>query len=325
MDKDVYRKGIARQLNLNTQETLAMIATYRPTPRGVEHESRVSYGEGRLNYIKTYCRKDFKAIRKPLFLYIHGGGWISGVTAMRNPYIMNWAELGFFTASVSYSYAPQKVFPTQLKEIFAAIDYIFDNAEKYNIDTDNIVIAGESAGGYFISYVACYGNDPETLKKLGIEFRHAGKLKIKALVSHSGCADLKRIFDSSKKQSEFPFIKMMTATFFGMTEAEFADYLKTEESRLAIPVITPSFPPSYLVWCVKDLLQYESFDMAADLEKAGVDHALYKGDKKIAKHAWSIVTRFKEGRDCLAATYDFVLPYLPGYFEKISGKWLFKS
>ena len=40
----------------------------------------------------------------------------------------------------------------------------------------------------------------------------------------------------------------------------------------------------------------------------------YKADGKIAAHAWSIATIFKESKDCLKETIDFVLPYFPEYF-----------
>ncbi len=324
MDKTIYRKGLRRQLNLNTQETLAMIATYRFKPKTIKHERRVPYGPGRLNYIKTYCLKELENVKKPLFLYIHGGGWISGVTKMRNPYIMNWAELGFFTASVSYSYAPQKIYPVQIQEIFTAIDFIFDNADKYKIDTDNIVIAGESAGSYFISFVAAYANNPSVLEKLGVKFKNVGKLKINALVSHSGCFNFPRLFDENTAQSAFPFLQMMSATFFGMTESEFRDYMKTETGKLSSPVITADFPPSYLVCGAKDILRYETYDMSGDLTAVGVANGVYTAEGFVAKHAWTIATKFRDARVCLDATYDFILPYVSEYFEKKNGTWTLK-
>lgn len=315
MDKKVYTRGLAGQYWYNFTEALAMVATYRPVPKNVTY-SKMTYGSKKLNFINTFCRDDLTDKKKPLFLYIHGGGWISGITNMRNPYIANWAELGFYCASISYSYAPQEVFPTQIKEIFTAIDYIIDHADGLGIDTENVVIAGESAGGYYISFVSHCLSHSEVLEKLGITFRNADRFKIKALVSHCGCFNLQRLVDEKKEQSKFPDIRMMTSTFIGKSLDETRKFLNSDEGKIAIPKIDNTSPPSFLIWATKDYLRYETFDLSEELKAHGVTHKTYKADGKIAAHAWSIATIFKESKECLKETIDFVLPYLPEYFAK---------
>ena len=313
MDKKVYSRGLTGQYWYNFTEALAMIVTYRPVPENVTY-SKMIYGNKKLNFINTFCRDDLKNKKKPLFLYIHGGGWISGITKMRNPYIQNWAELGFYCASISYSYAPQEVFPAQIKEIFTAIDYIIDHAEGLNIDTENVVIAGESAGGYYISFVAHCLSHPDILERLGITFRNADKFSIKALVSHCGCFNLQSLVDEKKEQSKFPDIKMMTSTFIGKNLEETKRFLNSDEGKIAVPQFDETFPPSFLIWATKDYLRYETFDLSEQLTAHGVSHRTYQADGKIAAHAWSIATIFNESKDCLKETIDFVLPYLPEYF-----------
>ena len=313
MDKKVYSRGLIGQYWYNFTEALAMVVTYRPVPENVTY-SKMIYGNKKLNFINTFCRDDLKNKKKPLFLYIHGGGWISGITKMRNPYIQNWAELGFYCASISYSYAPQEVFPAQIKEIFTAIDYIIDHAEGLNIDTKNVVIAGESAGGYYISFVAHCLSHPDILERLGITFRNADKFSIKALVSHCGCFNLQSLVDEKKEQSKFPDIKMMTSTFIGKNLEETKRFLNSDEGKIAVPQFDETFPPSFLIWATKDYLRYETFDLSEQLTAHGVSHRTYQADGKIAAHAWSIATIFNESKDCLKETIDFVLPYLPEYF-----------
>lgn len=94
MDKKIYYRGMVGQAWYNFTEALALVATYRPTPKNII-SSKFNYGKKKINYIKTFCRNDLTDTKKPLFLYIHGGGWISGITKMRDPYIVNWAEKGF--------------------------------------------------------------------------------------------------------------------------------------------------------------------------------------------------------------------------------------
>ena len=314
MNKKMYLRGLAGQIFYTSTETLALVLTYRPIPKTIELIKNVRYGEKKNNYMFNYCLKEKKNEKKPLFIYIHGGGWISGLMTMRNPYICNWVKKGFYASSVNYTYAPQDIFPTQIKELFTALDYIIDRADEYNIDPMNTVIAGESAGGYFITYIASCLNNPEILEKLGIEFRNIDKIKIKSVVSHCGCYDIKSMVSPDKKQSKFPDIKMMAATFMGMPVKEILKYADTEEGKRISPEFTEKFPPTYLTWCTLDYLRYEAFYLEEKLKKLGVPYRMFKGDGIIGNHAWTIVTMFKKARTCLEDTFDFVLPYLPDYF-----------
>lgn len=309
MNKKVYRRGKIGQYWYNFTELLVYALTVRPCPKELEYKIE-SYDEGKQNKIYAYCRKDLKETKKPLFIYIHGGGWISGITEMRNRYISQWSEKGFYTASIGYTWAPEKVYPAQLHEIFKAIDQILDTAEENNFDPENIVIAGESAGGYYISYVASCFNDKPILDALGIDFKHFGKAKINALVSICGCYDLGRLTDESKEQSEYPDIKMMASTFVGKTLEETREFLKTEEAKYYSPKITAQFPPTYAIWATNDKLRYETFDLCADLDKLGVPNKQYKADGIIGNHAWAIMPIFKKSKECFEDAYKFVKEYV---------------
>lgn len=321
MNKKIYYRGLIAQPWYNFTESLAYIITGRPIPDNVIYGKKIPYGKEKSEYINTFCLKEYKDRKKPLFIYVHGGGWISGITEMRNAYILNWAKKGFFTCSVNYSYAPQKVFPHQLKQVISAVDFIFDKADEYKIDTDNIVLAGESAGGYFISYLSSLISNPEPLEKLGIGFRHLKDFRAKALVSHSSCFNLENLSDTSKPQSKFPDMKAMLEAFTGMERSELNSYLKTPDGRLLTPKVNSGYPPCFLAWSTNDYLRFDSKDFANDLRKHGVPYRMFKGDGIASFHAWTIVTMLKKGKKCLNESFDFVLPLLPDYFRKENDKW----
>lgn len=325
MDKELYRKAIKSHARCNCSEVFAVALTHRPKPKNIEYTKKLKYGDDRLSYVNFYTRKDLKNTPKPLLLYIHGGGWVSGITEMRNPYIMNWVKLGFFACSVSYSYAPQKIFPYQIQQIFTAIDYMFDHAEENCVDMNNIVIAGESAGGYFISFVASCANNPQILDDLGIVFRNKDKLKIKALVSHCGAFDFERLTNPDKPQSAFREMDIMICSFFGMKMPQLREMLKSEYGMLCSPQFTKDFPPSFLAWCERDFLRYETFDQMKCFDELGVPYDSFKGEGIIGRHGFTIVTMVKGGRECLEKTLNFVLPYLPEYFTQECGQWKLKA
>lgn len=314
MDKKIYYRGRIGTYWYNFTESLAWAITGRPIPENVHYEKKLHYGNDKNQYMNLLYLEDKLKAKKPLFIYIHGGGWISGITEMRNAYIMNWVNKGFFACSINYTYAPQKIFPAQLQEVYSAIDFIFDNAEKYNYDTDNIVLAGESAGGYFITYLASCVGDPSPLDKLGISFKSRDKFRIKALVSHCSCFNLEHLSNPEKPQSQFPDMKMMIESFTGMKREELNSFLKTEEGKLLNPHVNKDFPPCFLTWGTMDALRYDTKDFVNELRKYNIPYRMFKGDGSIGSHAWTIVTMLKKGRICLEETFDFVLPYLPDYF-----------
>ena len=316
MNKKIYYRGRTATCWYNFTEGLAWAITGRPIPENVHYERKVFYGKEKSQYMNLLCLEENLNKKKPLFIYIHGGGWISGITDMRNTYIMNWVKKGFFACSVNYTYAPKETFPYQLQEIYSAIDFIFDNAEKYNYDTDNIVLAGESAGGYFITYLASCVSDPAPLNKLGIEFRNRDKFRIKALVSHCSCFSLEHLSNPEKPQSKFPDMKMMLESFTGMKRDELQSYLKTPEGSLLNPKVNRGFPPCFLTWGTLDALRFDTFDFVKELRRYNIPYRMFKADGSIGSHAWSIVTMLKKGRICLQETFDYVLPLLSDYFPE---------
>lgn len=314
MNKKVYYRGRLGTCWYNFTESLAYAITYRPTPANVNYKKRIPYGKEKKQYFNTYCRKDLENTVKPLFIYIHGGGWVSGITDMRNTYIQNYAKKGFFTASVSYTYAPVKIFPAPLQEICDAVDYIYDRADEYKIDTANTVVAGESAGVYYIMFLAALAADKTLAAKLGLTFRHNEEFTVKAMVAHCGCVDLQRLLNPECPQSKFPDMKMMVCSLLGMEYEEACRFLETEEGALTYPHIGPGFPPTFFTTACGDWLRYEGYDMMKEYEALGIPYGTYEGTGILRNHAWTIVTIVEKGRQCLAETFDFILPYLPDYF-----------
>ena len=229
---------------------------------------------------------------------------------MRNRYIAQWAEKGYFTASVSYSYAPQKTFPEPVQDCFSAIDFICNHAEEWNLDLSNVILAGESAGGYFISHVASAAADFTLYREKGLTFESRDKIKIRALVSLSGGYNFTRLTDETKLQSTFPDVKIMCKSFFGMDIPELKEWLDSEDGKLASPKITEGFPPIYMAWATRDKLKYETFDMVNDLREYNIPYRLFKVDDISAQHAWTVVPIFKKSRECFEDAFAFCEKYI---------------
>ena len=89
--------------------------------------------------------------KRPCILVCPGGGY--GMCSQREaePIALNFLNEGFNAFVLTYSCAPHR-FPTQIREVAAAMELIYENAEGWNCDTEKIAIIGFSAGGHLAAH-----------------------------------------------------------------------------------------------------------------------------------------------------------------------------
>lgn len=96
----------------------------------------------------------------PTILFIHGGGWISGNLETHDVLASAFANRSkAVTISVEYGLAPENPFPKGLEDCYDALLWIKDNINSYNGNANNIVLAGDSAGGNLALALALLTND----------------------------------------------------------------------------------------------------------------------------------------------------------------------
>src|SRR5262245_56195815 len=84
--------------------------------------------------------------RRPVVVYLHGGGWAFGSPASFRKLGMQFAEAGYLTIILDYRLAPEHPFPSALEDAIFAIGWAADNARRWNGDGRRIAIGGDSAG-----------------------------------------------------------------------------------------------------------------------------------------------------------------------------------
>lgn len=100
----------------------------------------------------------------PIFLYIHGGGWVMGDRKNPpRPLIHQVAALGWVVCVIDYRLSPKVAFPEHLIDSKRAIAFLREKGPSHPLlaDTDPefIVVGGESAGGHLASLVALTAGD----------------------------------------------------------------------------------------------------------------------------------------------------------------------
>ena len=86
----------------------------------------------------------------PVIVVVHGGGFKFGSQTMEiiQPVIEEGIANVYVVASIDYRKSGEAVFPGALSDVKAAVRYLKANAAEYGIDSERVVIWGESAGAY---------------------------------------------------------------------------------------------------------------------------------------------------------------------------------
>jgi acetyl esterase/lipase len=97
---------------------------------------------------------------RPAFLNMHGGGYIFGSAGQFNPFLQAVAQnCGCLVVSVDYRLAPETHFPGSLEDNYAALRWLYKNADELGVNRKRIAIGGESAGGGLSAQLAIAARD----------------------------------------------------------------------------------------------------------------------------------------------------------------------
>ncbi|MGN1316127.1 MAG: alpha/beta hydrolase [Acutalibacteraceae bacterium] len=89
--------------------------------------------------------------KRPCILICPGGAYAMCSERESEPVALHFLPEGFNVFVLTYSVAPNR-FPSQIREVAAAIELIYKNAEQWNCDTEKIAVMGFSAGGHLAAH-----------------------------------------------------------------------------------------------------------------------------------------------------------------------------
>src|SRR4051794_38881179 len=115
--------------------------------------------------------------KAPVVIAVHGGGWQNGTRASWKyaaPYL---AKTGIAVFAVSYRLGKAGIYPKEVYDVKAAIQFVRAKSADLSVDPDRIALMGGSAGGHLVSLVGLahdqftseYRNDPHAATPAGVK------------------------------------------------------------------------------------------------------------------------------------------------------------
>ncbi|WP_040593060.1 alpha/beta hydrolase [Schlesneria paludicola] len=83
---------------------------------------------------------------RPLFIHIHGGGWVGGDKKQKTSQYAPYLKQGISCASINYRLTPANPLPAPVHDAARAIQFLRSKAAEWNIDSKHIAVSGGSAG-----------------------------------------------------------------------------------------------------------------------------------------------------------------------------------
>ena len=108
---------------------------------------------------------------KPTLIYVHGACWVAGSLDSHDEICRYLSVRGDVNVvAINYRLAPENKYPAGHNDVYDAIEWIWNNPNELDLDTEQFAIAGESTGAYFTAATTLKSRDRKRDNKDSPEF-----------------------------------------------------------------------------------------------------------------------------------------------------------
>lgn len=229
----------------------------------------------------------------PCLIYIHGGGFVLPAAGYHYKNAMKYAkEINCKVFFINYRLAPKHPHPIFFEDCYAAMCWLYENANELSINKTLIGIGGDSAGSTLSVGVCMMARDRN----------HPIKFKFQMLPYPF--LDARNNSKSCKKYTDTPMWNSKLSTRIGpMTNVD-----NTNPNYIYYsPVEASSFvglPPAYIETAEFDCLHDDGILYANKLKSAGINVIL--NETKGTMHGFDIVQKAKTTKYAIKARINFM-------------------
>src|SRR5437870_4241199 len=161
-----YRAEMAPKLSDDDDPVLRwqrLVLPIRTRDPEVEKVRDIDYGgQGRRSQRLDVYRNRALPTGCPVFLYIHGGGWVIGDKREQGiPLMLQLASRGWVCVTANYALSPNATVPDHLVDVKRARPWVEDHIAEYAGDPAYVVSSGGAACGHLASLAALTPNRAE--------------------------------------------------------------------------------------------------------------------------------------------------------------------
>jgi len=238
----------------------------------------------------------------PVFLFIHGGGWVLGDYPTHKRLVRDLVVAsGMACVFPNYSRSPEAKFPRAINEVYATLKWVWNNGEDIYLNGKSLAIVGNSAGGNMAiatSMMAKDNNGPE----------------IKCQILLWPVTDSSTDYESYIRYGEDRYL---TAS---LMEWMFNKYTTDPVARkdihispvLAITDQLKGLPPTLIAVAENDILRDQGEQLGRKLDEAGVNVTTIRFNGVV--HDWGLLNGFA-GLSPVDSLVLFVTTTLKGYLS----------
>lgn len=200
----------------------------------------------------------------PVFIFIHGGGWVLGDYPTHRRLVRDLVvHSGAVAVFPDYTPSPEAQYPTAINEIYAALQWVYENGKEIGVDSRRLAVAGNSVGGNMAAVMA-----------LMAKHKNGPEIKLQLLLWPVTDADFET--ESYNLYAEERFLtKNMMKWFWD----NYLPDLKKRKEIYASPLQASAeqlkgLPPALVQTAENDVLRDEGEAYARKLDEAGVEVTL---------------------------------------------------
>jgi acetyl esterase/lipase len=207
----------------------------------------------------------------PVFVFIHGGGWVLGDYPTHRRFVRDLVvESKCCGVFVNYTRTPEAVFPRQIDEIYAATRWVAQHGNEIDVDGSNLAVVGNSVGGNMTAVTA-------------IKAKENGGPRIKAQIIMWPVTDADFETASFKEFGRDRFLSAPLMKW--MWDLYIADPAKRRDIhasplRASLEQLT-GLPPALIQVAENDILRDEGEAYGRKLDEAGVEVTTIRYDGMI--------------------------------------------
>ncbi len=155
----------------------------------------VPYGEDPEQKMDIYLSSEGKSFgsRNFTIVFLHGGGYYLSDKRQEERYIEPYLKKGLNVVNLNYRL--KRGIPLATSDLTNALNFLVENNSQYDLNLNNIIVTGFSAGAHIATNVGLSQNNPEYPEKL------KGGIKITGIINFSGPVDqldvVEKIFSDS--------------------------------------------------------------------------------------------------------------------------------